>query len=97
MEITIKDKQYTVKYTLRALFIYEQITKKAFALNTITDYYVFFYSMLLANGAEFTFDEFITELDEHPEIANDMMMYLNKQNEQNTIFDDEKKKVTEKN
>lgn len=97
MEITIKEKQYTIKYTLRALFIYEQITKKAFALNTITDYYLFFYCLLLANGAEFTFEEFILELDEHPEIATEMMQYLNKQNEQNTIFGDEKKKVTEKN
>lgn len=99
MEITIKDKTYKVKYSLRALFIYEQITKKAFALNTITDYYLFFYCMLLASdsSSELTFDDFIDTLDEHPEIAIEMMQFLNKENEKNAMFDDEsKKKVMEK-
>lgn len=97
MEITIKDKTYKVKYSLRALFIYEQITKKAFALNTITDYYLFFYCMLLASGSELTFDDFIDTLDEHPEIATEMMQYLTKENEKNAMFDDEsKKKLMEK-
>lgn len=99
MEITIKDKQYGIKYSLRALFIYEQITKKAFALNTITDYYVFFYCMILASNpdSELTFDEFINALDENPDIATDMMKYLSKENEKNSLFGDEKKKVMEKN
>lgn len=99
MEITIKDKTYKVKYSLRALFIYEQITKKAFALNTITDYYLFFYCMILANdpSQELTFDDFIDTLDENPELATQMMQYLNKENEKNAMFDDEsKKKVMEK-
>lgn len=99
MEITIKDRTYKVKYSLRALFIYEQITKKAFALNTITDYYLFFYCLLLASdsSSELTFDDFIDTLDENPEIATEMMNYLNKENEKNNVFGDEKKKVTEKN
>lgn len=97
MEITIKDKTYKVKYSLRALFIFEQIKKEPFALKTITDYYLFFYCMLLASdsSAELTFDDFIDTLDEHPEIATEMMSYLNKENEKNAMFD-EKKKVMEK-
>ena len=99
MEITIKDKKYNIKYTLRALFIYEQITKKAFALNTITDYYLFFYCLLLASdsSSELTFDDFIDTLDEHPEVATEMMDYLNKENQKNNVFGDEKKKLTETN
>lgn len=97
MEITIKDKTYKVKYSLRALFIFEQIKKEPFALKTITDYYLFFYCMLLASdsSAELTFDDFIDTLDEHPEIATEMMSYLTKENEKNAMFD-EKKKVMEK-
>lgn len=97
MTITIKDKQYTIKYTLRALFIYEQIKKEPFALKTITDYYLFFYCMLLASNPdiEITFDVFIDTLDESPEIATEMMAFLNKENEKNNMFD-EKKKVMEK-
>lgn len=97
MEITIKDKTYKVKYSLRALFIYEQIKKEPFALKTITDYYLFFYCMLLASdsSSELTFDDFIDTLDEHPEIGTEMMDYLNKENQKNAVFEDEKKKVTE--
>lgn len=97
MEITIKDKTYKVKYSLRALFIYEQIKKEPFALKTITDYYLFFYCMLLASdsSSELTFDDFIDTLDEHPEIGTEMMNYLNKENQKNAVFEDEKKKVTE--
>ena len=97
MEITIKDKTYKVKYSLRALFIYEQIKKEPFALKTITDYYLFFYCMLLASdsSSELTFDDFIDTLDEHPEIATEMMGYLNKENQKNAVFEDEKKKVME--
>lgn len=32
--MTIKGQDYKLKYTLRALFIYEQITGKAFELKT---------------------------------------------------------------
>ena len=97
MEITIKDKTYKIKYSLRALFIYEQIKKEPFALKTITDYYLFFYCMLLASdsSSELTFDDFIDTLDEHPEIGTEMMDYLNKENQKNAVFEDEKKKVTE--
>ena len=38
----INNKEYKLKYTLRALFIYEQITGKAFKLETLTDEYLFF-------------------------------------------------------
>ena len=96
MDITIKDKQYKIKYTLRALFIYEQIKKEPFALKTITDYYIFFYCLLLANNEDsgLTFDEFISALDEDQSIAEQMMQYLNKESEKNNIFGgDEKKKV----
>ena len=66
MEITIKDKQYKIKYTLRALFIYEQITGKAFNLRTITDEYLFFYCILAANNPDIqlTFDDLIDAIDE---------------------------------
>ena len=48
--MTIKGQDYKLKYTLRALFIYEQITGKAFELKTITDEYLFFYCVLMANN-----------------------------------------------
>lgn len=68
MEIIIKDKVYKLKYTLRALFIYEQITGKMFELKTLTDQYIFFYCLLMANNpnSELTFDKLIDAMDEDP-------------------------------
>ena len=74
MEITIKNKVYKLKYTVRALFIYEQITGKMFELKTLTDEYIFFYCLIMANNKEanLTFDELVDALDEDASI---MMKY----------------------
>jgi hypothetical protein len=68
--ITINNKEYKVKYTIRALFIFEQITGKAFEIKTLLDNYIFFYSMILANNPENILDwnEFIDALDSDPSI-----------------------------
>ena len=60
MEIKIKDTSYKLKYTLRALFIYEQITGKVFEMTTMTDEYLFLYCLVAANKSAIplTFDVF---------------------------------------
>lgn len=65
MEITINGKQYKVKYTIRALFIFEQITGKPFEIKTLLDNWVFLYSIILANNPDnlIDWDEFIDALD----------------------------------
>lgn len=50
MTIKIKNEDFELKYTIRALFIFEQITGKPFKTKTLTDLYIFFYSILLANN-----------------------------------------------
>ena len=78
MNITIKDKEYKLKYTLRALFIFEQATGKAFKLETLTDQYLLFYCMLAANNESMslTFEDFIDALDEDPTIMIEFLKYL---------------------
>lgn len=68
--ITINNKDYKVKYTLRALFIFEQITKKTFEVKTLLDNYVFFYSLILANNPDniLEWNDFIDALDNDPNI-----------------------------
>lgn len=65
MEITINKKQYKVKYTIRALFIFEQITGKPFEIKSLLDNYIFFYSMILANNPDevLDWDVFLDALD----------------------------------
>lgn len=100
MKIKIKEKEYTVKYTLRALFIFEQIAGKAFTLQTFTNQYIFIYSLLLANNpdVDLAFDDFINECDDNPELIRSMQKFISKEIEKQAVFnkddsnDDSKKK-----
>lgn len=94
----IRNKEYKLKYTLRALFIFEQITGKAFKLETLTDEYIFFYSMLLANNPEMslTFEDLINAIDEDINIMIQFQNYMKSELEKQNYFianttDDKKK------
>lgn len=65
MIITINNKQFKVKYTIRALFIFEQITGKPFNISTLFDNYLFFYCLILANNPDnvLDFEEYIDAVD----------------------------------
>ena len=66
MTIKIKDKEYNLKYTIRALFLFERITKKPFAANNLEDQFIFFFCLILASNPEtdLTFEEFIEAVDQ---------------------------------
>lgn len=94
----INNKEYKLKYTLRALFIYEQITGKVFKLQTITDEYLFFYCILAANNPDLdlTFDGLIDAIDEDPNIMIEFQNFMKSELEKQNIFitnntDDKKK------
>ena len=88
MNITIKDKEYKLKYTLRALFIFEQATGKAFKMETLTDQYLLFYCILAANNENMvlTFEDFIDALDEDPTIMIEFLKYLKFELEKQNAF-----------
>lgn len=65
--ITINNKEYTLKYTIKALFIYERITDKPFKFEGLYSEYLLFYCVLLANNEfNLSFDEFIDICDDDP-------------------------------
>lgn len=78
MTIKIKEEEYKLKYTLRALFIYEQITGKAFSIDKTVEQYLYLYCLLLANNPEMklTFDGFIQCCDDDPRVMKDLQEYL---------------------
>ncbi len=78
MKITIKEQTYKVKYSIRSLFIFEQLTGKTFTLETLLDQYIFFYSMILANNPEstLTFDDFIDVCDEDFTLVTNLQKYI---------------------
>lgn len=98
--IKINGVDYNIKYTIRALFIFEQITGKSFQLNSLLDNYVFFYSMILANNKDnpLNWDDFINAIDEDPTLFAKMSDILNEEQSKNDVFnkedgDDKEKKA----
>lgn len=69
MQITLNKKKITLKYTLRAMMMYENMTQKSFSPNSITDVITFMYCVVIASSKDYsiTFDQFIDYIDEHPE------------------------------
>lgn len=88
MTITINNTEYKVKYTLRALFIFEQITGKPFNLETMLDNYLFFYSLILASNPDnvLEWDDFIDALDNDPTILTQINQAVEEAQKKNDIF-----------
>lgn len=88
MTLTINNKDYKVKYTIRALFIFEQITGKPFEMKTLLDNYVLFYSMILANNPDdiLSWDDFIEALDNDKKLIEQLNGVLIEQDKKNSIF-----------
>lgn len=67
--IKINGTDYDIKYTIRAIFIWENIMERPFELKTMMDNYVFFYSMILANNETvLNWDDFLNEIDTNPSL-----------------------------
>lgn len=92
-KVKIKGRNYNIKYTIRALFIYEQITGKPFKIETLLDNYVFFYSIILANNQDksdiLSWDDFIDELDKNPNLFGTINDAIEDKQEKDKIFQTE--------
>lgn len=94
MEININGKNYTLKNTIRSLFIYEKIAGKQFDGKNLIDYYILFYSILLANNPDefnLTFDEFIEVNDKDMNLFNQFIEFITKSNQLNNQLIDKEK------
>lgn len=89
MDITINGKQYRVKYTIRALFIFEQITGKPFEIKTLLDNWVFLYSIILANNPDnfIDWDEFIDALDNDKTLIAELNKLVEDYQTKDSIFE----------
>lgn len=90
--IKINGKDYKFKNTLRAMFIFEQITKKPFKIETLLDNYIYLYSILLANNEDNLIDwnDFINALDDDISIYNQLMNILNENREIEDLINGDK-------
>lgn len=70
--LTIDGKDFILKYTLRAFFVFENITGYPFKFGKMLDEFVLFYSFLLATNQ----DSFKIEFDKFIELCeNDLTLY----------------------
>lgn len=86
MNIKIGENEYKLKYSIRALFLYERITGKSFEMLSLEDNVVFFYCILLSQNPDFmTFEEFCDKIDDGDldlqELNNFVAEQQQKQNE----------------
>lgn len=88
-KIKINNKEYNIKYSLRALFIFETITQKPFELKTMLDNYVLYYSMILASNKEcdLTWDQFIDAIDQDPTILTNLQETITEKNQMDEMFE----------
>ena len=101
MTIKINGVDYNLQYTLRGLFIFEQICNKPFEIKTLLDNYVFFYSLLLASNKNKevpSFDEFIDALDNDKTLFEQINKLITDKQEEEKLFandegEDEKKVI----
>lgn len=89
--IKINDKEYKVKYTIRALFYWEQITGKPFAINTLLDNYLFFYCMILANNPDdvLEWDQFLNAIDNDPTLFSQINSTVEDGQKKDELFNNE--------
>lgn len=89
MKLTIKGKEIELKYTIRAIIIFEKIANKPFQTNSVTDIYLFLYSIILANDTtlNLTFDELINMCDDNPAIIRDFNQFLQDEYNKQAVFD----------
>ena len=90
MTITINNIEYKLKYTIRALFIFEQITGKSFEVKTLLDNYVFFYSIILANNPDKPLDweEFLDALDNDASLMAQLNIVITDYQKKESLFND---------
>lgn len=78
MKITYHEKEYELRYSFRALMIYENITGKSFQPQSLTDIIIFFYATLLGVTKDnpVKYDDFLDWLDENPAEVNNFSQWL---------------------
>ena len=71
--ISINGKDFILKYTLRAFFIFETLTGYPFQFGKLIDEYILFYSFLMANNK----DSFDIPFDEFIELCGEDLQHFN--------------------
>lgn len=88
MTIKFKDKEIELKYSLRSMLMYENITEKTFQPSTMTDVLTFMYCVVVASSKDYSikFDDFIDYIDENPGVIGDFGSWIQDTVSTNNLF-----------
>ena len=91
----ILGKKYEFKYSLRSMFVWEEITGKPFEVKTLLDTYILAYACIISNpeNPSLEFNDFINYADEHPEVMEEFNKFMSDELHRRELL---KKKVTKK-
>ena len=94
--ITINEKSYEFKYSLRSMFVFEEIADKPFEIKTLLDTYIFAYACIVSNqdNPSLEFNEFIDWCDSHPEVMEGFNVWMSEEMKKRELLG--KKKETKK-
>lgn len=95
MNIIVKNQNIELKYSFRAMMIYEKITGEAFNPKGITELMIYLYSIILSSAKDISlsFDDFVNWIDENPTTLNEFTVWLTSILNRNSIFNDNEKEV----
>jgi len=88
MTIKINDKEIELKYTIRAMIMYENMTEKTLNPQGLTDVITFMFCVIVASSKDYSlkFDDFIDYLDENPNVINEFAEWLKTAGNNNETF-----------
>lgn len=88
MKVRIKEQEVELRYSMRALFQYENITGQSFNPKTLQDFCTFFYCVVCSSNKDLdlTFDEFVDYLDEDPSKMSEFAEWLNSTMQKNNFL-----------
>lgn len=78
MELKINDKNVELKYSLRSMMMYENVTNSTFAPSSITDIITLFYCVVITSMKDYSysFDAFLDWLDENTDKLEDFSQWI---------------------
>lgn len=78
MKVIVKEKEYELKYSFKALLLFEEITGQSFQPKTTKDFLIFFYSIILSVSGldDYSWEEFINMIDEEPWLINEFSEWI---------------------
>ena len=97
----ILGKNYEFKYSLRACFVFEEITGKSFEVKTLLDTYILAYACIISNpeNPSLEFNDFINYCDEHRDVIEEFNKFMSDELHRRELLkkNERKKKTQEKN